>query len=603
MADEVIYRGYNEEIDVNMVPGGPMSVWHSSQYDELRKLRVNLYNGKALQYLGSGVTVSLSVRKTDGNIIESSDSNVIKIVTENPWGEGSAPWRFIEINTTQQMTACVGKNICEIVVYETIDNETSRVGSANFILEVEKDPLAGGIRSDSEIDDLQTMVDEAVDTVLPTKNISDIGDVDLSYTGEGDFIIRNQSTQKWESRPHYQYKKDLTAGNTTISQTIYLVTEDTGKEFEVFIYGDSYDRPAPTSVNVTLGSGGATVTVEATIPAQNDSSAWLIELVICRGYNSTATQDKWFLKAQAVTGGGGGGGHTIVDNSGTSLEQRSKLQFKGAYSDDNMADNVTEVNVVRNMTKAEFDLLPAAEKVGLINITDITSGRNDRFQPVICSEEEQEIGVWINGKPLYKRTIVKSFESGSRNLTITFTDYFPSSYYIEGIFDYSIVLKASDSGSWAIPDYDTGGGTKITSFNVISCNLSRSQGTAWGNTPTVYLTIYYSKTDDTAGSGKWTPQGVPAVHYSTDEQIVGTWIDGKTLYQKVVTGLSINVTNEWTNALALSGIDTLVTAIARSDYGQREVQSQYYNSNIQLRTATGAQSVSSLIIQYTKATS
>lgn len=303
MADEVIYRGYNEEIDVNMVPGGPMSVWHSSQYDELRKLRVNLYNGKALQYLGSGVSVSLSVRKNDGNIIESSSSDVIKIVEENPWGEGSAPWRFIEINTTQQMTACVGKNICEIVVYETVSGETSRVGSANFILEVEKDPLAGGIQSDSEIDDLETMVDEAVDDVLPTKNISDLGDVDLSYAGEGDFIIRNQSTQKWESRPHYQYKKDLTAGNTTVSQTIYLVTEDVGKEFEVFVYGDSYNRPAPTSINVTLGSGGATVTVEATIPAQNDSSAWLIELVICRGYNSIATQDKWFLKAQAVTGG------------------------------------------------------------------------------------------------------------------------------------------------------------------------------------------------------------------------------------------------------------------------------------------------------------
>ena len=169
MADEVIYRGYNEEIDVNMVPGGPMSVWHSSQYDELRKLRVNLYNGKSLQYLGSGVTVSLSVRKNDGNIIESSSSDVIKIVEENPWGEGSAPWRFIEINTTQQMTACVGKNICEIVVYETVSGETSRVGSANFILEVEKDPLAGGIQSDSEIDDLQAMVDEAVGNETSTR--------------------------------------------------------------------------------------------------------------------------------------------------------------------------------------------------------------------------------------------------------------------------------------------------------------------------------------------------------------------------------------------------------------------------------------------------
>jgi hypothetical protein len=53
--------------------------------------------------------------------------------------------------------------------------------------------------------------------------------------------------------------------------------------------------------------------------------------------------------------------------------------------------------------------------------------------------------------------------------------------------------------------------------------------TAWS---IKYLTLRYTKTTDTAGSGQWTPQGVPAVHYSTDEQIVGTWIDRKPLYEK-----------------------------------------------------------------------
>lgn len=259
---------------------------------------------------------------------------------------------------------------------------------------------------------------------------------------------------------------------------------------------------------------------------------------------------------QGGGGGGGGGGHTIIDNEGVSLTQRSGLQFKGAYSDDNETDDITEVNIVRNMTKAEFDLLPAEEKVGLINITDITSSHGDRFQPVLCSEEEQEIGVWINGKPLYKRTIVKSFNDRSTTLAITFTDYFPSSYYIEGIFDYSIILKASDSGSWVIPNYDPGGNVKITTFSVVSCNLSRSQGTAWGNTPTVYLTIYYSKTDDTAGSGKWTPQGLPTVHYSTDEQIVGTWIDGRTVYEKTLNVGAI--TSGTTFAHGITNLDWII---------------------------------------------
>lgn len=70
------------------------------------------------------------------------------------------------------------------------------------------------------------------------------------------------------------------------------------------------------------------------------------------------------------TGGGGAGGHTIVDDAGTDLAQRTNLQFLGAYSEDNSTDDTTEVNVVRSMTKAEFNQLSADEKVGFINITD-----------------------------------------------------------------------------------------------------------------------------------------------------------------------------------------------------------------------------------------
>lgn len=82
------------------------------------------------------------------------------------------------------------------------------------------------------------------------------------------------------------------------------------------------------------------------------------------------------------TGGGGAGGHTIVDNAGTDLAQRTNLQFKGAYSEDNSADDTTEVNVVRSMTKAEFNQLSAAEKVGFINTTDEASQINATEIPI-----------------------------------------------------------------------------------------------------------------------------------------------------------------------------------------------------------------------------
>ena len=269
MADEVIYRGYNEEIDVNMVPGGPMSVWHSSQYDELRKLRVNLYNGKSLQYLGSGVTVSLSVRKTDGNIIESSDPDVIKIVTENPWGEGSAPWRFIEINTTQQMTACVGKNVCEIVVYQTVSGETSRVGSANFILEVERDPLAGGIQSDSEIDDLQTMVEEALEDC----SLGSLGDVLFTNLSSGDIIVRDGI--RWVNKKRY-YDHEVTLNEGVTS---FEVTDSHIKSSSIIqVFRPNFTDKGPA--NVTIDTSGTDPKVVVTL--QQEASLfekWKVRIV------------------------------------------------------------------------------------------------------------------------------------------------------------------------------------------------------------------------------------------------------------------------------------------------------------------------------------
>ena len=56
-------------------------------------------------------------------------------------------------------------------------------------------------------------------------------------------------------------------------------------------------------------------------------------------------------------------------------------------------------------------------------------------------------------------------------------------------------------------------------------------------------------------------------NYSTDERVVGTWIDGKPIYQKTITGLNIDLTWEaqyvaWTpeisfTALGLNNVDEI----------------------------------------------
>jgi hypothetical protein len=221
---------------------------------------------------------------------------------------------------------------------------------------------------------------------------------------------------------------------------------------------------------------------------------------------------------------GGSGGHTILDNEGDELTQRTNLQFKGAYSDDNATDDTTEVNVAREMTKAEFDLLSADEKVGFINVTDITPAPYDKFQPVIYSEDEREIGVYTDGKPLYEKTIYSATVTNATEVAHNIANIDKVAEVRCNVLRYG----AWNSGNFIFENSNLF--SVVVSKTAYYCICAPTTG-VYSN---LYLTIRYTKTTDTAGSGIWTPQGVPAHHYSTDEHIIGTWIDGSTLYEKTL---------------------------------------------------------------------
>jgi hypothetical protein len=143
-----------EEINVNLIPGGVMPVCHTSQYDKvIRKIKVNFFNGNTPFEIPNynhftRYVVILDVKKPDGHVITSEMTL--------PESEPHPTWAYIE--TTEQMTAVAGKNICEIKIqYPSVDPDEV-IGTANFIMEVEKDPIDGGVTSASEIHDLEQQI-------------------------------------------------------------------------------------------------------------------------------------------------------------------------------------------------------------------------------------------------------------------------------------------------------------------------------------------------------------------------------------------------------------------------------------------------------------
>ena len=133
-----------EVINLNFIPSGANPVAHASQFDEGRTTRFNLFDGSAVYTLDGTEIITVSVRKPDGHIVTESVTNTSST--------------YVEVVTTEQMTACAGDNLAQIKVEKGGDT----IGFLNYILQVQKDPEDGGDPSASFIHDLEQQIADAV---------------------------------------------------------------------------------------------------------------------------------------------------------------------------------------------------------------------------------------------------------------------------------------------------------------------------------------------------------------------------------------------------------------------------------------------------------
>ena len=147
------------------------------------------------------------------------------------------------------------------------------------------------------------------------------------------------------------------------------------------------------------------------------------------------------------------------------------------------------------------------------------------------STSERQIGCWTDGKPLYQKTV---YYAGGVNGNVSFAHGISD---IDEIVSVEGIAKDTDVVGDFIPfarirsDSLNIGISDVTLTDVIYYVPSQFGG----RIVDIYITIQYTKTTDTAGSGEWTPHGTPTVHYSTEETCIGTWINSKPLYEKTLS--------------------------------------------------------------------
>lgn len=170
----------------------------------------------------------------------------------------------------------------------------------------------------------------------------------------------------------------------------------------------------------------------------------------------------------------------------------------------------------------------------------------------LYSTSEKMIGQWVDGKPIYQKT----FNFGE----VTFSTPSARTYYdLQDVTSLSIdkMIKMVgcilESTTWKQLNYADGAANGgYMSYAYTSPKLRvLCQGFTKA---TMIETIQYTKTTDSPVSvGNDTD-------YSTTEKIVGTWIDGKPIYQKTVS-TTISAVNDWTNiAHNISNLSNCVKA-------------------------------------------
>ena len=199
------------------------------------------------------------------------------------------------------------------------------------------------------------------------------------------------------------------------------------------------------------------------------------------------------------------------------------------------------------LTTAQYDQLPEDVKNNgtVYYLVDGGLGLNNYITAFVYSSQEREVGVWATGKPLYQMTLMGEFSNTSEE---PYTEIILDSESVED------TLHAEDifitEGSYldaSVVNSDSEANVSIDNDRNI---VIRIKGIV-ADAIKYAVTIQYTKTTDVPGSGIVNQDALPSVHYSLAEHVVGTWIDGATLYERSyyvqgVTDSAVTVDNQIT---------------------------------------------------------
>ena len=220
----------------------------------------------------------------------------------------------------------------------------------------------------------------------------------------------------------------------------------------------------------------------------------------------------------------------------------------------------------------------------------------------VYSTAETVVGVWTDGKPLYRKVVdfgtlpnksTKSIAHGIEDIE-TIVRYECTATNIDGNTIFHVPTVSVQNATYQISAELT-----KTEARILTGAIDRTNYTA------IFI-IEYTKTTDTP-----TQTIVPLeflIEYSTDEKLIGYWIDGKPIYELTyMHGGTFNAGTSWTNIptpVILGNIDSIVSGylIRTSQIIVYPVQFSFNSGSVRVELSKGINDFKGYVIRYTKTT-
>lgn len=179
---------------------------------------------------------------------------------------------------------------------------------------------------------------------------------------------------------------------------------------------------------------------------------------------------------------------------------------------------------------------------------------------VIYDEQERIVGRWSDGRPVYQKTIIYEGESVS-----TTTSYNHNINNLDKVVNANVIAKRTGSDNiWET--YNISDNNEVARFVIKNTTIDITL--KWDPYNILLITLQYTKTTDELNSFR--PDMIENISimrnldfsniYSLDEKIIGCWVNGKPIYQKVIN-LSETVvlhSSVWTNIVMIENMEKII---------------------------------------------